>query len=157
MAMNNPPLVSDVCGRGQELAIITRADESLEQVLRRFAEVPWLRGIFVTDDNGRYLGVITRVDLLYWTRLRLGTALRGSVKEPGSLARLVALLRAATAHEAVSPGSQQAAVRLSDPVDTALDLMLQTDLVAIPVLDDGGRIIGEITLSHVLRFLLDRG
>ena len=32
--------------------------------------------------------------------------------------------------------------------------MLQMDLVAVPVVDDEGRILGDLTLSRALRYLL---
>jgi CBS domain-containing protein len=150
-----PIYVKDVYDPKHRLSVIVRADEPLEDVLRRFAQESWLRGIFVTDKVGHLKGAITRTDLLSWARLRLGTALQGPSLAPDHLLRLAQLVRAATVEDALHPDSQKAAVRPGDPVDHALRLMLQLDLIAIPVVDDEGHILGDLTLSLVLRYLLD--
>jgi CBS domain-containing protein len=153
-----PPIyVKEVYDANHKLSVLVRADELLEDVLRRFAEEAWLRGIFVTDEAGRLMGVITRTDLLDWARLRLGTALKATAGKPERILRLIRLVGAATAKDAIHSGSQRAAVQLDDPLDRALQLMLDIDLIAIPVVDNEGRILGDLTLSHALRHLLDLG
>ena len=152
-----PIYVTDVYDANHNLSVLVQADELLEDVLRRFAEESWLRGIFVADEASRLLGVITRTDLLDWTRLRLGTALRATAGKPERILRLIHLVGAATAKDAIHPGSQRASVQLDDPLDRALQLMLDIDLIAIPVVDNEGRILGDLTLSHALRYLLDKG
>lgn len=145
----------DVYDPEYKASVVVPADEPFENVLHRFAEESSLRGIFVTDEAGQLIGTITRSDLLNWVRLRLGTAWRVERRRPDHALQLARLVRTATARDAISPGSEKAAVRLDDPVDFAVRNMLELDLVAIPVIDDEGRVIGDITLSHVLRNLLD--
>jgi CBS domain-containing protein len=152
-----PIYVKDVYDASHKLSVLVQTDELLENVLRRFAEEAWLRGIFVTDEAGRLMGIITRTDLLDWVRLRLGTALKATAGKPERILRLIHLVGATTARDAIHSGSERAAVRLEDPVDRALQLMLDIDLIAIPVVDNEGRILGDLTLSHVLRNLLDLG
>lgn len=41
-----PINVKDVCDPMQTLSVIVYADEPLEDVLRRFSEESWMRGIF---------------------------------------------------------------------------------------------------------------
>jgi CBS domain-containing protein len=127
----------------------------MEDVLRRLAEESSLRGVFVTDVEGHLVGVITRTDILEWVRIRLGLALKGARLTPDRILRLAQLVRAAKATDAIHPGSEKVAVRPEDTLDLALQLMLQTDLVSVPVVDDEGRILGDLTLSFVLRYLLD--
>jgi CBS domain-containing protein len=146
--------VKDVYTPDSMLSAVVHADEPLEEVIRRFAQEAWLRGIFVTNGSGQLLGVINRMDLLDWAQLRLGTVLRDTTGKPERVLRLIQLLMAAKASQAVHPGSQQASVRLDDQVDRALALMLQVDLIAIPVVDNTGYILGDLTLSQVLRYLL---
>jgi CBS domain-containing protein len=62
---------------------------------------------------------------------------------------------AGTAQDAIHPDSKKAAVRLDDPVDRALKLMLEVDLIALPVVDDENQIVGDLTLTRVLRYLFD--
>jgi CBS-domain-containing membrane protein len=146
--------VKDVYDPDCTLSVIVAADAPLEEVLHRFAEECSLRGIFVANEAGQFVGTITRSDLLNWIRLRLGTALQAPAPGPDHILRLARLVRAGTAMDAVNPGSEKAAVRPDDPVDRALQSMCEIDLVAIPVLDDEGRVMGDLTLSHVLRYLL---
>jgi predicted transcriptional regulator len=49
-----------------------RADDEFSQVIKNFAQHIELRGMFVLDQDDRFLGVITRTDLLDWTRAILG-------------------------------------------------------------------------------------
>jgi CBS domain-containing protein len=65
-------------------------------------------------------------------------------------------VRAGTARDTIHPDSKKAAVRPDDPVDRALKLMLEVDIIAIPVVDDENQIIGDLTLSRVLRYLFDQ-
>ncbi len=150
-----PICVRDVYDPECSLSILVSADEPLDDVLRCFAQDSSLRGIFVNDETGQLVGVITRTDLLNWTRLRLGTALQDLPRGPDHIIRLAQLVRAGTARDAIHPDSKKTAVRLDDPVDRALRVMLQVDLIAIPVVNDEDQMIGDLTLSRVLRYLFD--
>jgi len=99
--------------------------------------------------------VITRTDILEWVRLRLGLVLKGPRLTPHRIMRLAQLVRAAKASDAIHPGSENVAVRPEATLHLALQLMLEADLVTVPVPDLGGRILGDLTLSSVLRYLLD--
>ncbi|NPV09769.1 MAG: CBS domain-containing protein [Anaerolineae bacterium] len=147
-------LVSDVFDPSHLSSVIVRPDEHLEDVLRRFSEEPALRGIFVCDETGRFLGAITRTDLLYWARLQLGTALHGSSLPPERIVRLAQLVQAATASDVIHPGSRETGVRMDEPLDHALRQMLNHDIVAIPVVDDQGVVLGDLTRARVMRYLL---
>lgn len=148
-------LVREVYDPQGTFSLLVRSEAPLEEVLRCFAQETCVRSLFVTDAEGRLVGVITRSDLVHWARLRLGTALRGVAGEPETILRLVQLIRASTAGEAVHPQSGGVAVRLDEPLDLALQRMLQADLIAIPVVDDEGRVVGDLTFSRVLRYVLD--
>ena len=149
-----PIRVQDVFDPKETLSMIVYSHEPLEDVLRRFSEESWLRGIFVINRAAQLLGVITRRDLLLCAQVRLGTALSGPSHSRNRLLRLAELMRAGTAKDTIRPDSQEAAVQADDPLDRALRLMLEMDLLAVPVVDDGGRILGDLTLSGVLRYIL---
>jgi CBS domain-containing protein len=151
----NPIYVKDVYNSKRVASALVRADDPLEDVLRQLAEEPRLRGVFVTDIEGLLVGVITRTDILEWVRLRLGLVLKRPRLTPHRMLRLAQLVRAAKAGDAIHPASEEVAVRPEDTLDLALQLMLQTDLISVPVLDADGRILGDLTLSCVLRYLLD--
>ena len=46
-------------------------DVSLEYVITRFAREPSVRGIFLIDSRERFVGLITRNDLMKWAHLQL--------------------------------------------------------------------------------------
>lgn len=147
-------LVQDVFEPCHLSSVVVRPDECLEDVLSRFAEEPALRGILVCDEEGRFLGAITRTDLLYWARLQLGTALYGYALKPEQLLRLAQLVQATTAKDVIHPGSRDTGVRPDEPLDHALRQMLDHDIVSIPVMDAEGVVLGDITLARVMRYLL---
>ena len=99
--------------------------------------------------------MITGTNILEWVRLRLGLVLKGPRLTPHRIMRLAQLVRAAKASDAIHPGSENVAVRPEDTLDLALQLMLQADLITVPVLYPDGRILGDLTLSCVLHYLLD--
>jgi len=49
----------------------------------------------------------------------------------------------------------EAHVKRGDNVLKALDLMLRSSLIDVPVLDDDGKIIGEIKLSEILKKIIE--
>jgi CBS domain-containing protein len=147
--------VRDLCDPERPQSVIVRGDAPLDTVLRCFSQGEGLRSIFVNSNEGRLLGVITRVDILEWIRLRIGAGISGPNLTSDRLIRLAQLVRASTAQDAIHPDSDRAVIRLDDPLDEALRTMLTIDLVALPVIDETGRIVGEVAISGVLRKLLE--
>ncbi len=146
--------VGDVYDRERKASVVVGPDERMEDALRQFAEHPALRGIFVCDENGRFLGAVTRSDLLHWARLRLAPALGGPTVPRERIVRLAQLLHASTVSDVIHPGSRETGVRPDEPLDRALRSMLMDDIVAIPVVDAEGRILGDLSLAQVMRYLL---
>ena len=147
--------VAHLCDPDRPQSVIVQGDDPLEAVLRSFSQEIAPRSIFVVDAEQRLIGVITRSDVLDWIRLRLGTAIRGPGLTSDRVLRLAQLVRASTARDAIHADSQSAYVGLQDPLDEALRKMLTIDLIALPVIDHAGRIVGEVAISNVLRNLLD--
>ena len=52
-------LVKDIYNPKQTVALVVREDESLLNVVKKFIEAPYIRGLFVVDKNGSYLGFIS--------------------------------------------------------------------------------------------------
>jgi CBS domain-containing protein len=142
--------VGDACHLDLSPPIIVGPDEDFAEIIRRFAIRADLRGIFVADAEGHLLGVITRSDLLDWARIKLGAALQAPLRDLDKTLRLVSLMRASTAGEVMHPHSQRAAVRPDDPLAHALRLMIELDLIVLPVVDENNRIIGDLKLAEVL-------
>jgi CBS domain-containing protein len=132
-------------------SLIAAPQDEFIDVVRRFAEQPDLRGIFVAEEDCRLIGVITQRDLLDWARIQLGASFYTSeehwLKED---VRLFELMRASKAEEVARPDSASAAVHVADPLSEALRKMLVLDLSCLPVIDDNNIIIGDLKLSEIL-------
>ncbi len=148
--------IGDVYTMDRRPSLLVGPDERFTAVVRRFAERPEMRGIFVVGEKDRLIGVITRRDLLDWARVQLGEATYST--EEAWLAedvRLTALMRAITAGEVMRPGSEAAAVRPSDTLAEALRRMIAHDLICLPVVDEQGRVLGDLKLTEVLACALE--
>jgi CBS-domain-containing membrane protein len=130
--------------------IIVQEGESLTRVIKKFIEFPESRGIFVVDEYRNLLGVITRRDLLDWARVKVGINIQNSKSWLAKDARLIKIIMSFSAGEIISPDSCRAAVGLDDSLAHALELMVDLDLICLPVLDDARKIIGDLKLMEIL-------
>ncbi len=143
--------VRDVFDIDKSLAVVVPEETPFAEVVRTFAGRTDLRGIFVVDRHQRLVGVITRQDLLHWAAEKL------HVQDPERHAwrDLYRVMTAATAKQACRAKSDQCAVRPDTPLERVLILMFQNELIDIPVVDDDGRIVGDIRLTEILRKVID--
>ncbi len=121
---------------------ILRPDESLEQIIRKFAERADLHGFFVVDETGKLLGVITRIDLLNFAKFKIGGHLQ--------LSTLRKFIFSSKVKDIIHPLSLNIAVTLEDHLLKVLDIMVEHDLIDVPIVDKEGRVIGELKLSDIL-------
>ncbi len=142
--------VGEVCKLDQDSLILIQSDEDFSTVIRQFSETSELRGIFVVDEDRKLVGVITRTDLLDWTRVRLGSVLRVPPGDRDRRIRLINLITATTAGQVARPESREAAVRMTDSLSEALKKMIDLDLIVLPVVDEQERIVGDLKLSELL-------
>ncbi len=132
-------------------SFIVEPDEDFANIIQRFANLSELRGIFVADGERPLLGIITRTDLLTWARVKIGppTEVLSSPKVENAI-RLINLMRASTAGQFMRPDSHPLAVKPDDSLAHALRMMVETDLIVLPVVDEANRIVGDIKLSELL-------
>jgi CBS domain-containing protein len=104
----------------------------------------------VADGDGRLLGVITRTDLLDWARVKLGAALQAPLPTLEKKLRLISLIHASTAGQVTHPDSERAGIKPDDSLAQALRLMIELDLIVLPVVDEAKRSIGDLKLSELL-------
>lgn len=121
-------------------------------VIAAFARDSSLGGIFLVDSNGRYAGMITRTDLLKWTHIRL---FGGKGRDEIPISQLLRLANAEKAKDMARTNWKMLSVRESDTIQTALNKMLNEREDIIPVLDEGGNILGDLRLSEILWFTLN--
>jgi len=63
---------------------------------------------------------------------------------------LVSLIHASTVGDILHQETKRAAVFTNDTLAHALRMMIEADLVILPVIDDAQHIIGSLTLSELL-------
>ncbi|OGD44676.1 hypothetical protein A3K69_01515 [Candidatus Bathyarchaeota archaeon RBG_16_57_9] len=144
--------VKDVVYLLETSSILASEDEPIESVIERFAKDLRLRGIFVVDSSRRFMGVVTRFELLLWTRRYLG-----DVPEDFDwkiIDELKAVIHSAKAVDMVRERSSEAYVHIEDPVSKALSLMMRHRLNDLPVLNDAGEIIGDLKLPDILNKIM---
>ena len=141
--------VAEVFDPQEMQSAIISEDESLESVIISFVRDPYARGIFLVDSQQRFAGVITRSDLLKWAYLRFG-------REPGSgrvnISRrdIYRFVFSSKAKDVAHGDWHTLGLQLSDDLETALNQMFKHDEIDIPVLDEDGKILGDLKVSEVL-------
>ena len=130
--------------------LIVGPDEDFADIIQRFANLPELRGIFVADGEQHLLGVITRTDLLDWARMKLSPASQVLFPHQEKTFRLIGLIHASTAGQVMKPDSHRAAVKPDDSLAHALRLMIELDLIVLPVVDEANRIVEDLKLSELM-------
>jgi CBS domain-containing protein len=147
-AGQNPCLmVSDVFNLHGCISISINSDSSVEEVIGSFVRKPSLGGIFLVDSKLRFVGLITRTDLLKWAHIKL---VGGKGRHEIAVSELFRIADARRAKELMTPDTQILSVKESDTLQAALDKMLDYKQDIIPVVDDEGRILGDLGLSEVL-------
>lgn len=142
--------VKDAYSLNEEEPIVVRLDDEISQLIDNFAHHSELSGIFVVEAEDRFAGVITRTDLLDWARVKLGAALSKPATDRGKAMRLVSLIDAAKVRDLMRQETVRAAVSASDTLAHALQMMIEADLIILPVIGDTQHIIGSLTLSELL-------
>lgn len=142
--------VKDVYDLAKMCSLVIDENESLVNVIKSFVKNPDLRGIFLVNKEKKLKGVLTRVDLLNIVKVKLGK----DVDEIPLRIRVLKNLSDVKVSNIVGMFSQRAGIKLGDSLDKALDLMIEMDLVDIPVVDDDNKVIGDLTLSEILLKLM---
>lgn len=144
--------VDEVFQASERSCMVVEENESFEQVIEKLADEQELRCAVVVDSDKKMKGIITRGIILRWAQMKM----RGGLPEPSTsmeeILRLVRLAYRKTASEVAQPTP---GVKLSDDIQQALRVMMETDLIAIPVVDESGRVLGALRLSEILSKIIE--
>ena len=111
------------------------AGASAQDAGRSFADSTDVRAIFVTDDGGRLLGVVTRKTLVrevVAAGLDPGTVALGEIAEPPNFTLAAGL-----------------------GLDDAFHVLEERDLERVPVVEEDGRLVGVLSRAVVQRRLAE--
>ncbi|MFC1919568.1 CBS domain-containing protein [Chloroflexota bacterium] len=147
-------LVKDVYKvHGMASALITE-ESMLEDVIKKFADEPGLRAVFLMDSKQRFTGLITRIDLLKWVQHKV---FGGKGDRRITAYEVFRFLFAAKAKDLARCDRESLAVTENDSLQDALDRMIGYEETAIPVINGEGKVLGDLRLSEVLLRTLEIG
>ncbi|MFC1910424.1 HPP family protein [Chloroflexota bacterium] len=129
-------------------------DTALDYVVALFGHERHLQGVFRVDSNGKFVGMVSRFDLLRWAQLKL---YGGEKIKKIPVNELLGLAKATKARDLETDSSGSFSLKEDDTLQTALDLMVGYEEDIIPVLDSEGKIIGDVSLSELLSKALEVG
>ena len=142
--------VSDAYQLDDTEPIAVKSSEAFIRVIYNFAQQAELRGIIVVDDEHRFMGLVTRTDLLDWVSLKLGAVFAQPLKDAEKTIRLANLINALTVGDVLRPETKGSTVYVNDTLASALEIMIRNDLIIVPVIDESEHVIGSLSLSELL-------
>lgn len=144
-------LVKDVFEIAKTLSLVVDEGEQIHKIIKHYVENPSLRGIFVVDKERRLKGIVTRNDLLQWAKFKIGAYASDDTLIVDKINRYV---YSTTAKDIIHRYSSETYVKPEDSLTSALEMMLNEDILAIPVVDEEKKIIGDLILSEVLHAIV---
>lgn len=143
--------VEDVYEDQLRRGAIVDASTPLADVVEMLDYQEALRAVYVVDARDRYVGVVTRSDLVGWIDHNLD---QQGVFPWDEMAEAVPGTRA---EDAVHPGSREIPVEPTEPVEHAMRSMLSAGVTVAPVVTAEGSIEGELTITRAMRHALEDG
>ena len=143
-------LVQDVKGYNEINAAILHEDATLEAVLAHLVRQPGLCGVFLIDPSEHIAGVITRSTLVRWARVCMQ-----DLSDHVPVGDIFKMVSAAKARDLAVGDGRTLGVRPTDPLSKVLHQITSYNVGAIPVVDDDGRVTGDITIGQVLMKALE--
>lgn len=123
-------------------------DASLEDVVIKLAKEPKLRRVFLVDTQGCFSGEILTSNLMKWVELQFFGD--GKINRTTPAREFYNLIRATKASEIARGDWKSLGIKENDDLQTALDKMITLDTNILPVIDNGGKILGDLRLSELL-------
>jgi CBS domain-containing protein len=143
----NSHFVSEIYKLHGSVSASINIDSSVEEIIGSFIRQPSIRGIFLIDSKLRYVGMISRIDLLRWAHIKLAG---GKGRREIAISEFFRIADARKASDLTDNILRTTSVKENDTLQTALDRMLDSEEDVIPVLDSENRILGDLGLSEVL-------
>ena len=143
----NPILVEELYHLSEQASLSVPEGTPLQEVVARLAQEPDLRAIFLVDSQERFAGTIRRADLLKWLYFQLFGRLG---VEKGSTGEIIHLAFATRAKDLARGDWRYFGVKVSDTIQDALERMIAYGDAIIPVLDNEGKVLGDLRVTEIL-------
>jgi len=142
-----PILVEELYHLSEPASLSVPEGTPLQEVVARLAQEPDLRAIFLVDSQERFAGTIRRADLLKWLYFQLFGRLG---VEKGSTGEIIHLAFATKAKDLARGDWRYFGVKVSDTIQDALERMIAYGDAIIPVLDNEGKVLGDLRVTEIL-------
>ncbi|MEN8614406.1 CBS domain-containing protein [Dehalogenimonas sp. THU2] len=137
--------------------LTVRESDSIEEAIREFVKQPDVHTLFIVDEQKKLKGLVKLHYILNWVKLKLGmnlsdrTSIRGGAFQAFEIMKLC---QSQTIGDIISPA---VSVKAGNTLEQALHIMVHEQLVELPVVDDVGKLIGEVKLTQLLARMLESG
>jgi CBS domain-containing protein len=140
-------LVRDVVQKhgGRHLPVINR-DVHVDEIVEMIEWFRHSRQLYVVDDDDRLLGNITIASLVK----HLFIHHHGTSINPR---HLLAAMTTETAEDLML--EKPLAAGINEDVDDILEKMVARNVEEVPVLDEGGRVVGDVTMIDLMKIYKD--
>lgn len=129
--------VREVCETVTKGADLVRESDSIPVVIRKTAEDPKTRAVYVINDRGEFVGIVSVRDLL---------RVVGAKYLARETMTVISYLTAKTARDIMQP---PVSVSPDDELEEALRLAVHHDLGELPVVESG-KVMGDINCFEIL-------
>jgi CBS domain-containing protein len=146
-------LVRDVYRLHGTASISMDEETPLEEIISRFAHEPAVRGIFLVDGEQRFAGTVSRAAILKWADYQLFGKWKSGV--PNS--EVTNKITAVKAKYLARGDWHSLGVREADNLAEAFKQMMSFGEDIVPVIDDDGKVIGDLRLSELLLKAIETG
>ena len=112
-------------------AIVAKENTNAEAISARLLAGEF-NGVPVVDDNGAVIGIVTAIDILK------------AIRKNGNRK-----LNAMVAKDIMTPSPS--VVNEDTPIDDIIDIMIQKEIVLVPVVEDGNKLVGVVARLDIIR------
>ncbi len=124
----------------------------LDEVVRTFADGITTQIVFVVDEDEHYRGALTRKDLLSLIAVKM---VGGETSRAMTIGNMRQILFASNAGDLMRGGARVPVVSESLNIAEALRLMMASGEPVLPVVDDDGKLVGDLRVSEILSAVLN--
>ncbi|XUW99863.1 MAG: CBS domain-containing protein [Dehalogenimonas sp.] len=149
--MKTEVFVGDVFSLHGTSSVTLDQNESMVNVVKVYAKEPQVKGVFLVDADNRFAGLISRLAIRKWAEFQL----IGKWEADGTCSALNDTIKSTLARTLARGDRASFGLKKTDTLRQAFQQMLRLDEDILPVVDEGGNVIGDLSISEILVKALD--
>jgi CBS-domain-containing membrane protein len=151
--LEKPVLVRDVYKIHGTASLTTSEDSSLEAIIEIYANRPDVRGIFLLDKQQRFVGMVSRLTIYKWAQFQLFKKSCDGI----SCSEVTEIVESAKAKHLSHGNWKSTGIKESTSLEKAFQQMMDFGEDILPVVDENGRVLGDLRLSELLQMAIKVG